>query len=162
MSRVRTLGPSNCRARDGVEGHGWPHVGVTARLVFGASALALLSACYVHTRAHMIAPVIKRPSFCPAAVEFFDAPGDLSEAYVEVARLSVWWPADMVAHVSTVESAIRRKAAQLGANGLIRGRRVGSDTVQPRYEDDLAGIAIFLPRDSAHAAAACAPTSTTR
>lgn len=138
------------------------YVGVTTSLVFGASAMALLSACYVHTRAHMIAPVIKRPSFCPAAVEFFDAPGDLSEPYVEVARLSVWWPADMVAHVSTVESAIQKKAAQLGANGLLRGSLVGSDTVQPRYQDDVAGTAIFRPRDSARAAAACAPTSTAR
>ena len=133
-----------------------PCVAVIARLVVGANAMALLGACYVHTRAQMVAPVINRPSFCPAAVEFFGARGDLSEPYVEVARLSVWWPADMIAHVSTVESAIQKKAAQLGANGLIRGRLVGTDTIQPRYEDDLAGTAIFLPRDSARAAAVCA------
>jgi hypothetical protein len=103
----------------------------------------------------MIAPVIERPSLCSEAVKFFDAPGDLSEPYAEVARLSVWWPADMVARVSDVESAVRKQAAKLGANGLIRGRLVGSDTVQPRYQDDVAGTAIFLPRDSARAAAAC-------
>ncbi len=126
-----------------------------ARSAFGGVAIALLSACYVHTRAHMIAPVITRPSLCPESVTFFDAPTELSEPYVEVARLSVWWPADMIAHVSTVETAIQKKAAQLGANGLIRGRLVGSDTVQPRYEGDVAGVAIFRPRDSARAAAAC-------
>jgi hypothetical protein len=103
----------------------------------------------------MIAPVVERTPLCSAAVTFFDTPGELSEPYVEVARLSVWWPADMIARVSTVESAIQKKAAQLGANGLIRGRLVGSDTVQPRYQDDVAGVAIFRPADSARAAAAC-------
>jgi hypothetical protein len=131
------------------------YLGATV-LAFSASAIAL-SACYVHTRAHMIGPVIKRPAVCPAAVRFFDADGDLGDPYVEVARLSVWWPADMVARVSDVERAVRKKAAQLGANGLIRGRLAGSDSVQPRYEGDVAGVAIFLPGDSARAAA-CAPT----
>jgi hypothetical protein len=104
----------------------------------------------------MIAPVVVRPSLCPEAVTFFDPATELSETYLAVARLSVWWPADMVAHVSTVEAAVRKRAAQLGANGLIRGRLVGSDTVQPRYEGDVAGVAIFLPQDSAGAAATCA------
>ena len=128
---------------------------VGARVASSAGAIALLTACYVHTRAQMTAPVIKRASLCPAAVKFFDASSDVSEPYVEIARLSVWWPADMVARVSTVENAVRNKAAQLGANGLIRGRLVGADTVQPRYEGDAAGVAIFLTGDSARAATAC-------
>jgi hypothetical protein len=131
-------------------------LGAHGRLLWSASAIALVCGCYVHTRARMIAPIIERRAFCPAAVEFFDTAGDLTEPYVEVAHLSAWWPADMIAHVSTVERAIRSKAAELGANGLIRGRLVGPDTVQPRYQDDVAGTAIFRPRDSARAAATCA------
>jgi hypothetical protein len=155
LSSVRPPRPSNCRARADETSPVWRHVRAGAKRSFSACAIALVTACYVHTRADMIAPVIERPSLCSEAVNFFDAPGDLSESYVEVARLSVWWPADMVARVSTVESAVRKKAAKLGANGLIRGRLVGSDTVQPRYQDDVAGTAIFLPRDSARAAASC-------
>jgi hypothetical protein len=133
-----------------------PAVLAVARIALGVSGTAVVAGCYVHTRAHMIAPVIERPALCPAAITFFDAPSDLRAPYVEIARLSVWWPADMIAHVSTVETAVRKKAAELGANGLIRGRLVGSDTVQPRYEGDVAGVAIFLPGDSARAVAACA------
>ena len=127
-----------------------------ARLTFGASALTLIAACYVHTRAHMTAPGLKRPPLCTDAVRFFDAPADLEGPYTQVARISAWWPADMIAHVSTVESAVRNKAAKLGANGIIRGQLVGLDTVQPRYKDNVAGIAIFIPMDSARAAGVCA------
>jgi hypothetical protein len=125
-------------------------------LACGASVVVFLTACYIHTRAHMIPPVIKRPSVCVAAVEVFNAPSDVGTPYVEVARLSVWWPADMVAHARDVEGAVRSKAAELGANGLVRGRLVGPDTVQPRYEAGVAGTAIFLAGDSARAADACA------
>jgi hypothetical protein len=155
LSSVRTRRPSNCGARANETSTIWHHVRAVVKRGFSTAALALLTACYVHTRVHMVAPVIERASLCSEAVRFFEAAGDLSEPYVEVARLSVWWPADMVARVSTVESAIRTKAAKLGANGVIRGRLVGSDTVQPRYQDNVAGTAVFLPRDSARAAAAC-------
>jgi hypothetical protein len=134
------------------------YLGTARRLALCASMMVPLTACYVHTRARMIAPVINRPSLCPGAVKLFDGPDHLRQPYVEVASLSVWWPADMVAHARTVESAGQRKAAKLGANGLIRGRIVGSDSVQPRYERDVAGVAIFLPEDTARVADACAAT----
>jgi hypothetical protein len=133
-----------------------PSLGAASKLACSASVVILFTACYVHTRAHMIGPVIKRPSLCPTAVKLFDAAGDLSEPYVEVARLSVWWPADMVAHARTVEDALRSKAAKLGANGIVRGRIIGGDSIQPRYEGNVAGVAIFLPGDSARTADACA------
>ena len=107
-------------------------------------------------RAHMIGPVLKRPSSCPAAVRFFDARADITEPYLEVARLEPWWPPDGIAYVRTVEDAERNKAAKLGANGVIRGRVLGGDSINTRYEDKLSGIAIFIPTDSVQAVNACA------
>ena len=126
-----------------------------SRFMICTTMTVLVTACYIHTRAEMIDPVIARPSLCVEAVDLFDAPSAVSEPYVEVARLSVWWPPDMVARTRNVEEAVRSKAAKLGANGLIRGRLIGSDSIQPRYEGDVAGVAIFLPRDSVSDSAQC-------
>src|ERR1043166_6352191 len=116
--------------------------------------------CYVHTRAHMISPVIPRPRLCQAAVAFFDTRTDVTNRYVEVASLSVWWPRDMVATVAAIERAERSKAAKLGANGIIRGRLVQADSLhQPRYIDNVSGFAVFIPGDSARTIDACAPTA---
>ena len=120
------------------------------------SVAVFLTACYVHTRACMIAPVTQRIRVCPAAVRFFDAPSDVGTPYVEVAQFSVWWPPDMVADLRTVEDAERSKAAKLGANGIIRGRLVRGDSVQPRYQGDTSAVAIFIAADSAHMIEACA------
>jgi hypothetical protein len=94
------------------------------------------------------------PRACPAAVAFFDPQNPPHAEYLTIATLSVWWPADMVAFVSTVERAERSKAAKLGANGIIRGGLVG-DSIQPRYVADVSGTAIFIPADSSRVVAAC-------
>jgi len=111
-------------------------------------------ACYVHTDAHMLVPAHRYPRVCSAAVAFFDHQNPPQRGYLTIATLSVWWPADMVAFVSTVERAERNKAAKLGANGIIRGGLV-SDSIQPKYFADVAGTAIFIPADSSRVVAAC-------
>src|SRR6266550_2649533 len=130
----------------------------------------LLCACYVHTRAHVISRITERHRTCPDAIQFFNGAGDVGRPYIEVARLSVWWPADMVADLKEVEDAERRKATKLGANGIIRGRLVQRDSsqppiipahltlrdsLQPRYGGDTSGVAIFIPEDTIRAGAAC-------
>jgi hypothetical protein len=106
----------------------------------------------------MIGPAIQRSPVCLAAVQFFDAPADVGAPYVEVARLSVSWPADMVTDLRAVEKAERSKAAKLGANGIIRGQLVDRDSLQPSYVSDVSGLAIFIAADSGRTADACAAT----
>ena len=125
--------------------------------IAGALSIGLmtLAGCYVHTDAHMLLPTRRHPRICSAAVAFFDQQAPPPREYLVVATLSVRWPADMVAFLSTVEKAERSKAAKLGANGIIRGGLLG-DSIQPRYFADVSGTAIFIPADSSRVVAACA------
>ena len=130
------------------------------RLYVSIGALSMfLGACYVHTRAHMVQPIVRRARLCPAAVTLFDTPDDITVPYSEIARLEVWWVPDAtLPNVQKVEMAERSKAAKLGANGIIRGRLIGNtESFPPRYENNLSGTAIFIPSDSARAARTCVP-----
>lgn len=112
--------------------------------------VSLLAACYVHTKATLIEPVVRRPATCVAAVTVFEQPGDVGRPYVGVARISAWAPADARVDPEDEQLAERKKAAELGANGLILGHR--RDVMEGRGSSV---TAIFIPADSAAAANAC-------
>jgi len=117
----------------------------------GAVGSVVLCAC-VHPRAKILNPAFPRAGMCLEAVAVFGAPTEIGKAYVEVAELSVpqhggdWAPSPQ-----QVQEAERKKAAQLGANGIILGHLSGGREVL--YDD---ALAIFIPQDSARAAELCA------
>src|SRR5882672_1245596 len=115
------------------------------------AATAVVTAC-VHVRVQATTPAAMRASLCPEAVVLFAAPGDVHKAYVEVAQFSTGpFGADYRPSPEDVQRATRKKAAALGANGLILHHALGGREL--RYDD---AVAIFVPDDSAAAAAACA------
>lgn len=117
----------------------------------GAVGSAILCAC-VHPRAKILNPVFPRAGMCFEAVAVFAAPTEIGKEYIEVAELSVaphggdWAPSPQ-----QVQEVERKKAAQLGANGIILRHLSGGREVL--YDD---ALAIFIPQDSARAAELCA------
>jgi len=115
------------------------------------AATAVVTAC-VHVRVQATTPAVIRASLCPDAVVLFAAPGDIHKTYVEVAELSTGpFGVDYRPSRDDVQRATRKKAAALGANGLILNHALGGREL--RYDD---AVAIFVPDDSADAAAVCA------
>ena len=118
-------------------------VGPARRLLL-VPTLAVLTACVVHVHTHMLDASVPRAEICPEAVRVFQATADVGAAFVELAELSVadrfydWRPSE-----EQILAAQRKKAANLGANGLI-----------VRH---LEATAIYIPSDSAGAAATCRP-----
>ncbi len=113
-----------------------------------------LGACYYHVKATLLDPGTRRPSTCVAAITVFEAPTDVSAAYSGVARISLWSPPDGKVTPESDILALRKKAAELGANGLILGYR--REKLQPEGHRS---IAIYIPSDSARVRIACAPAA---
>src|ERR1051325_2372346 len=110
-------------------------------------AAAIFSAC-VPVRVKFADPVYPRAATCPEAVAVFAAPSDVRKQYVEIAQLSTGpFGGDFRPSSWQVEDAQRKKAAQLGANGLILRHALGGRELL--YDD---AVAIFMPEDTAHAA----------
>jgi hypothetical protein len=121
------------------------------RSIVAAAATLILGAC-VPVRVRMADPTLPRASICPEAVTTFATPAEVGKGYVEVAQLSAGpFGAHFVPSTWKVEEAKRKKAAQLGANGIILRHALGGREL---LYDDV--VAIFIPADSARAAEVCA------
>jgi hypothetical protein len=108
------------------------------------------SACYLHTTARRLERA-RRPPTCATAIRVVNSRDEVRTSYIEVARLSQWWPADMTSPgPDYLAEALRNKAAELGATGLIL--QPGWDAIPPKRE---AALAIFVPAESAHVAERC-------
>ena len=119
--------------------------------ILGAAS-AVLGGCVVHVRAKIADPAFPRAGMCPEAVTIFAAPSDITKRYLEIAELSTGpFGGDFRPSAEQVQTAQQKKAAQLGANGMIIGYALGGRQLQ--YDD---AVAIFIPADSAHAAEVCA------
>jgi len=114
-----------------------------------AAATLFASGCYIHTYVKDNAN-LKRSPTCPEAVALYTSPSEVARTYVALARISIWFPADMAAKPEDEQWAQRKKAAELGSNGLILTHPL--DRHQTWEESSLA---IFVPEDSAHAASVC-------
>ena len=119
--------------------------------VLWAATGVLFSACYIHTSAKPIDSHVRRPPTCPEAVALFAAAAEVNRQYVEVARISVWHPADMAVKPVDEQLAQRKKAAEFGANGLIL-----QHPLDQLDAPDQRSLAIFISADSARAAEICA------
>jgi hypothetical protein len=124
--------------------------GFGSRIIAVAAALSS-GACYIRAYGTPVDPHIRRPPTCANAVALFADPGEVTRTYVALARISIWYPADMIPTPAEEQMAQRKKAAEFGANGLILGHAL--DQRQSRRATTLA---IFIPEDSARAATMCA------
>ncbi len=115
---------------------------------------ALLAAGCATTHATMLDPSSPRPArVCPAGVQLFTDQSKVGKPYTELAILT-WENDDPTSGIESMIKSQRKKAGDLGANGLILGEsaqlqgRPGAFVSKP-------AVAIFIPSDTARCRAAC-------
>jgi hypothetical protein len=114
------------------------------------AAVTFVSACYIHTYVTPLNPEVRRPAHCAEAVTVYAATSEVTRKYIEIARIAIWHPPDMATTPEQELSVQRKKAAELGANGLILSHP--PDRLQLREESSLA---VFVPEDSVHILEVC-------
>jgi len=132
------------------------------RLAFAAAAFTLTGAC-VHTSATMLNASLKLPPVCPEAVQLYSSAETVGREYHEIAVLNSTGDYDLTSEAGMANSQ-RKKAAKLGANGVILGEQKDPST-GAKIAHDLLGtsadrkgksLAIYVPDDSARVQEACA------
>ena len=129
--------------------------------VYAMVALLSLTGC-VTTNAAVLDPTVSYQKLCPDAVQVFTTPERVPSAYREVALLNSKGESSWTDEKQMMDSQ-RRKAAQLGANGIILG-----ETKEPNAGTKIIGslfgtgaerkgraIAIYIPADSLRVKLAC-------
>src|SRR6185437_2542249 len=114
--------------------------------------LAIVPACFlpIHITAEMANPTVYRPSICPEAVSIFGGLSEVRKSYSKVAEL-IPPPggAEYMPDPHDVVRAQRKKAGQLGANGLV------IELQRPEHGRYNMALAIFIPEDSMLATTTC-------
>lgn len=126
------------------------------------ASLCALTAC-AFASAVVMNPGVKLPSICPDGVALFTAFDKIATDYQEIALLGASGVWDNVTN-TMLYKAQRKKAASLGANGLIVGS-IREPTESEKVSGLLSGTArerlssataIYIPADSQRVRAACA------
>ena len=133
------------------------------RFPLAAASLCALAACATAT-AVLLNPDVKLPPICPDGVVMFTAFDKIGVDYQEIALVEGSMIVDQGGGNATLYAAERKKAASLGANGLI----VGSIR-EPTETERIAGVlygetrerlssatAIYIPSDTQRVREACA------
>jgi len=133
-----------------------------------APLLALAASACVHTNAALLDSSIALAPICPDGVQLFTASTQVGKPYREVAILESIGEAAATTDVE-MYNAQRKKAASLGANGvIIRAVReplpdsthvVKFFGTNPRRTVD--AMAVLIPEDSTRVRAACGRTGAT-
>jgi hypothetical protein len=114
-----------------------------------ASGTYLLCAACLWTKTTESEPQTQRPALCVDAVGVYSDSSAIPGEFVRVAVISPRHSPDIRPSTERVRKTLRKKAARLGANGLIL-------PTQPYNAVDIYdGIAVYIPGDSAHAAEIC-------
>lgn len=134
-----------------------------ARTVLVAGSVIAAAAC-VSTKAAVLNPGLQLAPVCPDGVMVFTTPDRVAQPYTEVALLDSKGDTDLTSEAGMIESQ-RRKAGELGANGVILGD-VQDATTGQKVAKALLGtsanrkgkaIAIYIPSDSVRVREACPP-----
>lgn len=128
-----------------------------------ATAGLLLSAACVHTNAAVLDPSVTYLRTCPEAVVIYTAPDKVGKPYREVALLNSKGESSWTSEGGMLNSQ-RKKAAQLGANGLIlsgidepkAGTKILGAFLGTGAERKGKALAIYVPEDSTRNAEVCA------
>lgn len=130
-----------------------------------AVAVVLLvasTACVSTNAAVLNSSLSLTPLACPEAVQVFTDSSKVGRPYTEVALLNSSGDNDMTSESGMIRSQ-QKKAAQLGANGIILGQMKDASTGAQVAQAFLGtsanrkgrSVAIYIPSDSARVAAAC-------
>jgi hypothetical protein len=125
------------------------------------AGLALVAAC-VNTSATVLNPEAQRAPICPEGVQLFTAAEKVGKEFHEVAVLNSKGDSDWTSEEGMANSQ-RKKAAKLGANGVILGESKEPSTGAKIAKAFLGtsanrkgkSIAIYIPADSTRVAKAC-------
>lgn len=131
------------------------------RLIPPALAAAAGIGC-VHVETARVSPDREDPPTCPAAVSIYTAEGRVGRPYRTIAYLnasgeSVWTSEEEMV------LALRDRAAELGANGLILGAvrepglglKVLGEILGPGANREGVAAAIYIPEDSVRSRSSC-------
>ncbi len=132
------------------------------RLGFESPILCLLSAC-VQTNASLMDTSVRMARTCPAAVKLFSSPSKVMAEYHEIALLNATG-SSMYTNESNMAGSMRKKAAEVGGNGIIMGNideasagaKVAAAVFGTGTERKGKAVAIYIPSDSARVQQACA------
>lgn len=126
-----------------------------------AVPVLLLSAC-VQTNASLMDTSVRMARTCPAAVKLFSSPSKVPSEYTEIALLNASG-SSMYTNESNMTGSMRKKAAELGANGIIMGNidepsagaKVAAAVFGTHTERKGKAVAIHIAADSARVQQAC-------
>ena len=134
-----------------------------ARTMLLGGSLIVAAGC-VSTKAAVLNPGLELAPVCPEGVMIFTTADRVEQPYTEVALLDSKGDTDLTTEAGMIESQ-RRKAGELGANGVILGT-VEDATTGQKVAQALLGtsanrkgkaIAIHIPADSVRVREACPP-----
>jgi hypothetical protein len=125
------------------------------------AGLALVAAC-VNTSATVLNPEAQRAPICPEGVQLFTAAEKVGKEYHEVAVLNSKGDSDWTSEEGMANSQ-RKKAAKLGANGVILGESKDPSTGAKIAKAFLGtsanrkgkSVAIYIPADSSRVERMC-------
>ena len=120
----------------------------------------------VSTNAALLNPGVTLAPVCPDGVEVFTDTSKVGKPYTEVAILNSKGDNEMTDESGMINSQ-RKKAAKLGANGVILGSMAEPGTGAKVFHFLIGtsanrkgnAIAIYIPSDTARVAAACKTTN---
>ncbi len=116
-------------------------------------AVVLAAGC-ASTHATVLDPSSpQRTRVCPAGVQLFTDEAKVGSPYTQVAILT-WHDDDPTSGIEKMLKSQRKKAGELGANGLILGESVQLQGRSGAFVSRPA-VAIFIPSDTARSRAAC-------
>jgi hypothetical protein len=135
------------------------------RVLVGLTAFVFVCTGCVHTNAAVLDPSVSYQKICPDGVQMFTSAERVPGQYQEVAILNSKGESGWTDEKGMMRSQ-QKKAASLGANGIILG-----DTKEPNAGTKIIGailgtgaerkgkaIAIFIPSDTARVQRACKTT----
>jgi hypothetical protein len=125
------------------------------------AAVLSLAAC-TRTNAALMDNSIHLARTCPDAVRLYSTPAKVQGEYTEIALLNSTGSAGWTSE-SGMMTSMRKKAADVGANGIIldridepgAGAKVAAAVLGVGTERKGKSVAIFVPADSAHVREVC-------
>ena len=124
--------------------------------------ILLLGTACVHTNAAVLDVTQKFAPLCPDGVKVFSDTSKVGKAYQEVALLNSKGESGSTSEQGMINSQ-RKKAAELGANGIVlggfqepkAGTKIVGALLGTGAERKGSALAIYIPADSARVKTAC-------
>ena len=131
---------------------------VVAALMTGA---AVVVGC-TQTNAALMDNSVHLARTCPDGVKLYSSPSQVGAAYQEVALLNSTGSTDFTTEAGMMTS-MRKKAAEVGANGIIMGSinepgtvaKIAATVLGTTTDRKGKSVAIFVPSDTARVRAVC-------